>query len=110
MGLGIAIHCRDCTLKMFTRAAVVALITISLTGCGTILSRGEHSVNPGDFYFMSTQASAKMLTFSLPGYDAYTSMFCWVSVVCPFATVVLMPADLVIDTVMLPYDHYQYTH
>lgn len=87
-----------------------ALLALTLTGCGTFMGRGDgpHIGYPDDYY-KGTQAGVKVLTFGGQGYDGYTSMFCWLSIVCPVAMIASLPVDLVIDTVLLPVDHYSYT-
>ncbi|MOA13983.1 hypothetical protein D3C78_1340570 [compost metagenome] len=64
----------------------VALLALTLTGCGTVMGRrdGPHIGYP-DTYYKGTQANVKVLMFGVQGYDGYTSMFCWLSIVCSVA-------------------------
>ncbi|WP_455233438.1 hypothetical protein [Geopseudomonas aromaticivorans] len=84
-------------------------VALTLTGCGTYMERGGSAhIGYPDTYYKGTQASVKVLTFGGQGYDGYTSMFCWLSIVCPVAMIATLPVDVVVDTVLLPVDHYRY--
>jgi len=59
-----------------------------------------------DDYFKSTQANVKLLTGEVDtGYVPATA-YCWMSIVCPIASILTLPVDTVVDVVALPHDYY----
>ncbi len=56
-------------------------------------------------YLPATQGSLLLL-----GLDDHTGeasgemVFCWMSVVCPLFTLISLPVDIILDTLLLPYD------
>ncbi|MBK5542232.1 YceK/YidQ family lipoprotein [Pseudomonas sp. TH05] len=60
-----------------------------------------------DRYYRGTKTSAQLLTGYEMGYGKILRGICWVTVVCPVYIVVTLPADALIDTVLLPYDAVQ---
>jgi uncharacterized protein YceK len=81
------------------------LLTGTLSGCGTAISRSDNQSWTNDTYYKGVQADVKLLTGNVnTGYFPAT-LFCWMSIVCPVVTIVSMPVDAVIDTVALPFDH-----
>ncbi|WP_339505563.1 YceK/YidQ family lipoprotein [Pseudomonas sp. RL_105y_Pfl2_101] len=87
------------------RAIVMSLAFICMSGCGTFLARvedGWFSRNDSEYY-KGVDADVKMLG----GNDSagYLTMICYMTIVCPFLFVASIPADLVVDTLLLPYDH-----
>ncbi|CAK9889949.1 hypothetical protein PS652_02782 [Pseudomonas fluorescens] len=78
--------------------------TLFLASCGTFLARGSNSYGSGDYY-KGTQANVQLLTtIGARGYEGYSTIFCWVTIVCPVVAIVTLPADMVVDTALLPYD------
>jgi|GEM_PF-443299 len=91
---------RNGIIKALT--ALVLLGTLALSGCGTLIARSQYSSY--DLY-KGTQENIQLLTMrGASGYEGYTTMFCWVSIVCPLVAVVSLPVDAAVDTVLLPYD------
>ena len=96
------------------RTLITALTCLALSGCGTLLGRADDPTPSGLIghdYYKGVKADVMLLSFDLyPGYGGYASLFCWLSVVCPVATVVSMPVDATVDTVLLPWDAYSASH
>lgn len=86
------------------RLAGLALIAALLGGCGSILARSQdvHLVDAD--YFRSTQGDVQLLTSNLDEGSFPMSTVCWMSLICPVATVVSVPVDLVVDVALLPHD------
>lgn len=86
----------------------VLLLCLPLQGCGTLISRTDSTSSywTHDTYYKSTQADVKLLSGDLDTGYAPISLFCWMSIVCPLVTVVSLPVDAVVDTVALPFDHW----
>lgn len=82
-------------------------LVISTAGCGTLLERGEKSKihSRSGHYYVGVQYDWRLLSFTSKGAYDYGSMLCYLSVVCPFVTLLSLPADFVVDTVMLYGDH-----
>lgn len=97
---------RNGAIKLLSTALVLTLL--ALTGCGTYMARGGALDWRDDRYYRSTQTSAQVLTgYHLDGYGRMITGGCWVLVVCPIAIIVSLPADALLDTVLLPYDAMQ---
>ena len=96
-------------MGVLKRLALIILfgLLITVAGCGTLMERGEQSKSYGrwGYYYLGVQYDWRLLTLKGRGGYDYTPMFCYLSVVCPFATVLSMPADFMVDTVMLYSDH-----
>ncbi|WMN20896.1 YceK/YidQ family lipoprotein [Pseudomonas piscis] len=93
---------RNGAIELFKPALVFALL--ALTGCGTLIARTPDA-HSGYDYYKGTQANVELLTMrGATGYDGYTTLFCWMSIVCPVVAIVSLPVDLVADTALLPYD------
>lgn len=82
------------------RILLIALISLALCGCGTLLARSG-ALDSHDYY-KGVRADVRLL-HSGPGYG-YLSPACWMSLVCPLATVVSLPVDAAVDTLLLPWD------
>ncbi len=88
--------------------SILALMLLAslvlMSGCGTVLARSDSS--PVDArYYPGTQGS--LLLLGLDGHTGEASgemVFCWMSVVCPLFTLVTLPVDITLDTLLLPYD------
>lgn len=88
-------------------AVLVLFVQFAMNaGCGTLFERSEMPrMGRGDNYYIGVQYDWRLLTFESYGSYDYRSMFCYLSVVCPFVTLLSMPVDFVVDTVMLYSDH-----
>jgi uncharacterized protein YceK len=83
-------------------AAMVSLLVIYLSGCGTYLARIENGQfsRDNDFY-KGVNADIKML-----GDDAgYLSMVCYLTIFCPIVFLASIPVDLMADTILVPHDY-----
>ncbi|MDD1016516.1 YceK/YidQ family lipoprotein [Pseudomonas rubra] len=78
--------------------------TLTLASCGTFLARGISNYSNHDYY-TGTQTNIELLTsHNREGYDAYATVVCWVTIVCPAVAIVTLPVDMVVDTALLPVD------
>ena len=89
-------------MTILIRRGLFLLLILSITGCGTISNRVEthdYSAN----YYKGTQFDFQLLFFG-EGVGGSLSAICWFSIACPVLTVLSIPADIVVDTILLPYD------
>ncbi|UXD86940.1 YceK/YidQ family lipoprotein [Thalassolituus hydrocarboniclasticus] len=91
--------------RVLTMMMLISLVL--LNGCGTVIARSDSS--PVDArYYPGTQGS--LLLLGLDGQTGEASgemVFCWMSVVCPLFTLIALPVDITLDTLLLPYDALQ---
>ncbi|BCD83719.1 hypothetical protein PSm6_01260 [Pseudomonas solani] len=83
----------------------VLLLPLLLGGCGSFIARGDSAHLVDADYYKGTQADWQLLTDGLNSGYAPLTLFCWMSLVCPVATLASIPLDLVVDTALLPHDH-----
>lgn len=101
-----ALHPGNLIIKILAR--LLLLNTLLLSGCGTYMARVPGTYDwRDDRYYRGTKTSAQLLTGYEMGYGKILRGMCWVTVVCPVYIVVTLPADALIDTVLLPYDAVQ---
>ena len=93
-------------LKRLVLIVLFGLVTIT-GGCGTLVERGESSkvYSSSGHYYVGVQYDWRLLSLEGSGSYDYVPMFCYLSIVCPFATLLSMPVDFLVDTVMLYSDH-----
>ncbi|WP_256544608.1 YceK/YidQ family lipoprotein [Pseudomonas sp. 37 R 15] len=93
-------------LKRLALIVLLGLATLTV-GCGTLVGRGKSSktYSSSGYYYVGVQYDWRLLTLESRGSYDYVPEFCYLSVVCPFATLLSMPVDFVVDTVMLYSDH-----
>lgn len=93
-------------LKRLFTLAVFGLVTLT-TGCGTLVERGASSktYHSSGHYYVSVQYDWRLLALESSGSYDYMPELCYLSIVCPFITLVSMPVDLAVDTLMLYSDH-----
>lgn len=93
-------------LKRLLLIALFGLVAIT-AGCGTLVERGESSkvYSNSGHYYAGVRYDWRLLSLEGRGSYDYVPMFCYLSIVCPFATLLSMPVDFVVDTVMLYSDH-----
>ncbi|QKE63535.1 YceK/YidQ family lipoprotein [Aquipseudomonas campi] len=85
------------------RTLLLATLAFTLTGCGTFLGRaGEAS--EGDYY-KGVEADMVLLgATSSSGEAEGATVMCYLMVVCPLITLVSVPVDAAVDTLLLPFD------
>ncbi|AMB84027.1 hypothetical protein AWM79_01370 [Pseudomonas agarici] len=96
-------------VDILKRLALIMLcgLAISSAGCGTLVERGESSktYHRSGHYYVGVQYDWRLLTLEgAGGYDPIPT-YCYLIIVCPFATLLSMPVDFLVDTVMLYSDH-----
>lgn len=75
-----------------------------LTACGTFIGRSEGSAIESDYY-KGTQGSFMLLSLNNTNKEAHgVTIACWIMVVCPVITLVSLPIDISIDTLLVPDD------
>ncbi|KAA6168285.1 YceK/YidQ family lipoprotein [Pseudomonas marginalis] len=85
---------------------LLGLVVIT-AGCGTLVERGESSktYRSSGHYYVGVQYDWRLLTLESSGSYDYIPELCYLSIVCPFVTLLSMPIDFAVDTVMLYSDH-----
>lgn len=89
------------------RALLLTTLAFTLSGCGTFIGRAGEASN-GDYY---KGVAADMVLLGAAGgggsgsgeADGATVM-CYLMVVCPLITLVSVPLDAALDTLLLPFD------
>jgi uncharacterized protein YceK len=90
-------------MQRFTRLALSTLLSLQLNACGTVLGRDKNTSDSPDFY-KGAAADLRLLGVNSSGEAHGATVFCWISVVCPLLTLVSLPIDAVLDTLLLPID------
>lgn len=90
--------------KRLIRVTAVSVFLYCLSGCGTFNARMDSAgfADESDYY-KGTNTDIKMLGGQ--GSAGYATMFCYVTIICPFLFLASIPADLVVDTLLVPYDY-----
>lgn len=90
-------------MPLALRTLLLATLAFTLTGCGTFLGRaGEAS--EGDYY-KGVEADMVLLgATSGSGEAEGATVMCYLMVVCPLITLVSVPVDAAVDTLLLPFD------
>jgi uncharacterized protein YceK len=92
------------SFRSYLIAAALAGILMPLTGCGTLIGRSN---SQGDLYPGLQQDAAFLgLTGAGEPYNPeyVATIFCYLAVVCVPGTLLSVPLDAAIDTVLLPID------
>lgn len=93
--------------KLLPLAFTLMLLPI-LNGCGTLFARSSEASSGERYvdYYKGTHGDLMLLGFRSAGSGSGNphAVICWFTIVCPVLTVVSLPADLVIDTALLPVD------
>ncbi|MFJ7313485.1 YceK/YidQ family lipoprotein [Pseudomonas sp. NPDC098747] len=93
----------DLKAKNIAKLSALLAVIVMLSGCGTFF--GRQMDNPDIEYFKSLDTSMQLLGFGGQRNDHYVlTRVCYMMIVCPIATVVTIPADALVDIVMLPID------
>ncbi len=95
---------KGCGLRSRILTMVMLISLALLNGCGTLIARSDSSLVDARYY-PGTQGS--LLLLGLDGHTGEASgemVFCWMSVVCPLFTLIALPVDITLDTLLLPYD------
>jgi uncharacterized protein YceK len=89
-------------LKGILRFGSVASLVALLAGCGTMTGRlSGASPEP---YYKGVDGNLRLL--GVRDDDGKpTAVICYVTIVCPLITVVSLPVDAAVDTVLLPIDY-----
>ncbi|WP_347900693.1 YceK/YidQ family lipoprotein [Pseudomonas purpurea] len=92
---------RNSTIKTLT--GLLTLCAFALSGCGTLIARGDNAYSQFDYY-KGTRENVQLLTTLGGADDVLPTQICWMTVVCPVIAIFSLPVDVVVDTVLLPYD------
>jgi uncharacterized protein YceK len=89
-------------LKGILRIGSVVSLALLLAGCGTMMGRlNGDSAEP---YYKGVDGNLHLL--GVRGGDGMPSaVICYMMIVCPLITVVSLPVDAALDTVLLPVDY-----
>ena len=85
------------------------LMIVSLSiiaGCGTLVTRSDPYY--ATQYYKGTHMDLALLFNGDSLNSSYVpfTLWCWLSIICPVATVYSLPVDIAVDTVLIPYDAY----
>lgn len=85
------------------RTGIVLVVLFSLTACGTVLGRagGESFKNE---YYRGTKFDLLAIGAGQKGETSGLTIGCYFMIVCPIFTVVSLPVDIAVDTLLLPVD------
>jgi uncharacterized protein YceK len=88
----------------YLTAAALACLLVPLAGCGPVISRSQNQAN----IYPGLQQDAAFLGLTGPSEpynpEYVATIFCYVSVVCVPGTLLSIPVDAAIDTLLLPTD------
>ncbi|MGL4922779.1 MAG: YceK/YidQ family lipoprotein [Aeromonas veronii] len=85
------------------RIFIFFVLTLSLSGCGTLLGREMFS-DKGPWYYKGVNMDVYMLSGGNKYDGGASTIICYMSMVCPIFTLASVPVDATIDTLMLPFD------
>lgn len=86
------------------RIGLLAVTLLCLTACGTLIGRSAQIPVEGNYY-KGTQGNFLLLGIADTSKETNGSTVAyWIMVVCPVITLVSLPVDISIDTLLVPYD------
>lgn len=86
------------------RTGLLGVTLLCLTACGTLIGRAENTAIESNYY-KGTQGNLMLLGLNNSNKEANgATVACWLMVVCPATTLVSLPIDISIDTLLLPVD------
>jgi uncharacterized protein YceK len=93
-------------MRNVLRGALVLMVVAAVSGCGTLFGRPDAAFYPPAKYYPATQYDMQLLFGGdeLNRGFVHATAWCWMSLICPPIAVVSIPADIVIDTVLIPHD------
>ncbi|CAI8917697.1 YceK/YidQ family lipoprotein [Pseudomonas sp. IT-347P] len=92
-------------MKGILRAVCVAGLVLSLAGCGTFVGRLNDGLSDAQYY-RGVDGNLHLLGVRGGGSDGMpAAIVCYMMIVCPVITVVSLPVDAALDTVLLPVDY-----
>jgi uncharacterized protein YceK len=90
-------------LKWILRAGLLAALVPELVGCGTMIGRVSNGMSDVDYY---KGVDGNLQLLGVRGKESKpAAIICYFMIVCPLITVVSLPVDAVLDTVLLPVDY-----
>ncbi|BAP77188.1 YceK/YidQ family lipoprotein [Stutzerimonas stutzeri] len=90
------------------RAGLLLAALLCLTACGTLIGRSEPTAIESKYY-KGTQGNLMLLGLHNTNKEANgATVACWIMVVCPIITLASLPIDVSIDTLLVPYDTFNY--
>lgn len=86
------------------RTGFLVATLLCLTACGTFIGRSENTAIESNYY-KGTQGNLMLLGLNNTNKEANgATVACWIMVVCPVITLVSLPIDISIDTLLVPFD------
>lgn len=90
-------------LKGMLRVGLMAGLVLLQTACGTMIGRVSTGMSDVDYY---KGVDGDLQLLGVTGKDGKpAAIICYFMIVCPLVTVVSMPVDAALDTVLLPVDY-----
>lgn len=91
-------------LKGILRVGAVLSIALVLAGCGTMIGRMNGASQ--EHYYKGVDGSLHLLGARGGGSSGMpAAVICYFMIVCPVITLVSLPVDAALDTVLLPVDY-----
>ncbi|MBV6826768.1 YceK/YidQ family lipoprotein [Pseudomonas sp. PD9R] len=91
-------------MKGIMRLSFVTSLILMLFGCGTMV--GRFSGVSDEDYYKGVDGSLYLLGMKgAPSSGRPAAIMCYFMIVCPFITVVSLPVDAALDTMLLPVDY-----
>jgi uncharacterized protein YceK len=92
-------------LKGILRIGCVIGLALLLVGCGTFIGRLNDGLSDAEYY-RGVDGGLHLLGVRGGGSDGMpAAIICYMMIVCPVITLVSLPVDAAVDTVLLPVDY-----
>lgn len=92
-------------MKGTLRVGCVAGLVLQLVGCGTFIGRLNDGLSDAQYY-RGVDGNLHLLGVRGGGSSGMpAAVICYMMIVCPIITVVSLPVDAALDTVLLPVDY-----
>lgn len=92
-------------MKGILRMGFVVGLVFLLAGCGTFIGRLNDGLSDARYY-RGVDRNLHLLGVRGGGSDGMpAAIICYMMIVCPVITVVSLPVDAALDTVLLPVDY-----
>ncbi|WP_283188711.1 YceK/YidQ family lipoprotein [Pseudomonas sp. PMCC200344] len=90
-------------MKGILRVGCLAGLVVMMAGCGTMIGRVSNGMSDVAYY-KGVDGGLQLL--GVTGKESKpAAIICYIMIVCPLITVVSLPVDAALDTVLLPVDY-----
>ncbi|WP_157699365.1 YceK/YidQ family lipoprotein [Pseudomonas sp. M30-35] len=91
-------------MMVMLRTGIVSVVLFSLTACGTVLERSANGFFKNEYYRGTKSDLLSVVFYRANGENSVLPVVCYFMIVCPIFTVVSLPVDIAMDTLLLPVD------